>query len=79
LLWALVIEGITEVAIAVAGGGLTIPPAGVLAALVLWWDRPRVRESGRLVAWIWAALQIGVWAFGILLLRWTELSANWYD
>jgi len=78
LLWAMVVQGSTDLAVGLYNGQLTIPVSAILAGLVLWSDRPRLSDRGRPWAWAWAALGVGVWAFGVLVLRSAWLSANWW-
>lgn len=78
LLWVAVVQGGLEVAIAFVNGGLTIPIAAIIAGLILWVDRPRLSDRGRPWAWGWAAVAIGAWAFGVLVIRWAWLSTNWW-
>lgn len=78
LLWAAVVQGGLEAAVAFVNGGLTIPIAAIVACLILWVDRPRPSAAGQPWAWAWAALGIGSWALGVLVVRWAWLSANWW-
>ncbi|MFN8619129.1 MAG: hypothetical protein U0869_00100 [Chloroflexota bacterium] len=78
VLWALVIQGATETVMAATSQSIVIPLGAIIAGLVLWVDRPRLSDRGRPWAWAWIVLGVVAWAFGVLLVRWTWLAANWW-
>jgi len=69
LLWALVIQGLIDVVVALQHGGITIPLGAILAGGVLLIDRPSLTERGRPVAVLVGVLYVADVVLGLALGR----------